>query len=127
MPQSKYKNGEQRMIGVIGDEDTCTGFLLAGVGDKNPKKGLGPNFFVVEKNTKQGDIEEGFRSLVSRDDIAVILICQHIANDIRYLIDEHSMSKEPLPCILEIPSKQIPFDGSKDPVLSKLRMFLGEK
>lgn len=34
------------LIAVIGDEDTATGFLLAGVGDNQPS--LGPNYFVVD-------------------------------------------------------------------------------
>lgn len=34
------------LIAIIGDEDTATGFLLAGVGDNQPS--LGPNYFVVD-------------------------------------------------------------------------------
>lgn len=37
------------LIAVIGDEDTATGFLLAGVGDNQRKSG--PNFFVVDPST----------------------------------------------------------------------------
>jgi V-type H+-transporting ATPase subunit F len=118
----KYRSGEERLVGIIGDEDTVTGFLLAGVGDNNPKKKLGPNYFVVGKNTPVSEIESVFRSMVARSDIGMVLVCQHIANDIRYAIASH---KEALPCVLEIPSKQIPFDESKDPVLSKLNRFLG--
>lgn len=34
------------LIAIIGDEDTATGFLLAGVGDNQPTHG--PNYFVVD-------------------------------------------------------------------------------
>ena len=123
MPPKKYRAGEERLIAVIGDEDTVTGFLLAGVGDAKPKKSkAGPNYFVVGKQTPVADIEAAFKAMVARPDIAMLLICQHIANDIRYAIEDH---KEALPCVLEIPSKQVAFDESKDPVLSKLNRFLG--
>lgn len=37
------------LIAVIGDEDTATGFLLAGVGDNHPSHGS--NYFVVDSST----------------------------------------------------------------------------
>lgn len=37
--------GGDSIIGVIGDEDTVTGFLLAGVGQRDAK---GSNFLVVD-------------------------------------------------------------------------------
>jgi hypothetical protein len=37
------------LVAVIGDEDTATGFLLAGVGENNAT--LGPNYFVVDSST----------------------------------------------------------------------------
>ena len=118
----RYRQGEERLVAIIGDEDTVTGFLLAGVGDDDPRKSRGPNFFVVNKSTPLGDIEDNFKRLVSRPDVGAILICQHIANDIRHLLAEH---KNPLPCVLEIPSKDLPFDANKDDVLSKVNRALG--
>jgi V-type H+-transporting ATPase subunit F len=117
----RYKDGEQRMIGVIGDEDTVTGFLLAGVGDKNGKNGA--NFFVVSKATSLGEIEDAFRTMAARDDISMILIVQHIANDIQHAIEAHTAA---LPCVLEIPSKSVAYDPAKDVVLAKLNRYLGE-
>lgn len=38
-----------KLISVIGDEDTCVGFLLGGVGEIN--KNRHPNFMVVDKST----------------------------------------------------------------------------
>lgn len=63
-----------RLIAVLGDEDTCVGFLLGGVGELN--RARAPNYLVVTKATPLADIEEAFKGFVERDDIAVILINQ---------------------------------------------------
>ena len=120
----RYKNGEERIIAVIGDEDTITGFLLAGVGDNDPRKSRGPNFFIAQKTTPLSDIEAAFNRFIARPDIGIILICQHIANDIRHLI---AAVEDPLPCVLEIPSKELPYDNDKDVVLQKVNRALGIK
>ncbi len=44
-----------KLIGVIGDEDTCVGFLLGGVGELN--KNRKPNFMVVDNDTPLSEIE----------------------------------------------------------------------
>lgn len=51
--------GRGKLIAVIGDEDTCTGFLLGGIGELN--KNRKPNFLVVEKDTSITEIEETFK------------------------------------------------------------------
>ena len=38
-----------KLIAVIGDEDTCVGFLLGGVGELN--RARNPNYLVVSKST----------------------------------------------------------------------------
>jgi hypothetical protein len=55
-------------------------------------------------------IEETFKTFVAREDIAIILINQHIAEMIRYAVDQHIAS---IPAVLEIPSKEMPYDPSK--------------
>lgn len=40
-----------KLISVIGDEDTCVGFLLGGVGEIN--KNRHPNFMVVDKSNEE--------------------------------------------------------------------------
>lgn len=64
-------------MGVIGDEDTCVGFLLGGVGELN--KNRQPNFLVVDKNTAVSDIEETLKTFIRREDISIILINQNVA------------------------------------------------
>lgn len=130
----RYRNGEQRIVGIIGDEDTVTGFLLAGVGDNrvaqvqasNAGEGqlssLPPNYYVVNPSTPLSEIEEAFASMCARKDIGIIIICQHIANDIRHLVEEHHAV---IPCILEIPSKGQKYDAEKDFVLEKITRALG--
>ncbi|XP_036184646.1 V-type proton ATPase subunit F isoform X1 [Myotis myotis] len=56
--------GRGKLIAVIGDEDTVTGFLLGGIGELN--KNRHPNFLVVEKDTTVNEIEDTFRSLQGR-------------------------------------------------------------
>ncbi|MBN3319225.1 VATF ATPase, partial [Atractosteus spatula] len=143
--------GRGKLIAVIGDEDTCTGFLLGGVGELN--KNRKPNFLVVEKDTSITEIEETFnssffpylknaagtqafmcfcvrlpllwgRSFLARDDIGIILINQFIAEMIRHAIDAHMQS---IPAVLEIPSKEHPYDASKDSILRRAKgMFSAE-
>ncbi|KAK3105976.1 hypothetical protein FSP39_009974 [Pinctada imbricata] len=97
--------------------DTCTGFLLGGIGELNKKRE--PNFLVVDKNTSRHDIEETFRGFLKREDIAIILINQTIAEEIRYVIDSHN---DPIPAVLEIPSKDSPYDSSKDSILRRAKV-----
>lgn len=103
-----------KLLAVIGDEDTCTGFLLGGIGELN--KTRQPNFMVVDKNTPSSEIEEQLRTFLSRKDIAIVLISQSIAEVVRYVIDAHT---DPIPTILEIPSKDCQYDPSKDSILRR--------
>ncbi|XP_063216672.1 V-type proton ATPase subunit F 1 [Bacillus rossius redtenbacheri] len=105
-----------KLVSVIGDEDTCVGFLLGGVGEIN--KNRNANFLVVDKNTSVSEVEEGFKRFVKRDDIDIILINQNVAEMIRHVIDSHT---QPLPAILEIPSKDHPYDATKDSILRRAR------
>mmetsp|Transcript_4984 Transcript_4984/g.10998 ORF Transcript_4984/g.10998 Transcript_4984/m.10998 type:complete len:122 (-) Transcript_4984:92-457(-) len=108
------------LIAIIGDEDTVTGFLLAGVGHRDAK---GQNFLVVDPaKTKIDAIEKAFRDFTARADISIILINQTIAEEIRYLIKAYD---KVIPTILEIPSKDAQYDESKDEVLQRVQKLLG--
>jgi len=122
MATSSSALAKGKLISIIGDEDTCTGFLLGGIGelDKHRK----PNFLVVDKNTSVSDVEEAFKSFSTRDDIAIILINQNIAEMIRHVLDNYT---QPIPAVLEIPSKDHPYDSSKDSILRRAKgMFAAE-
>uniref|UniRef100_A0A8C9K5P9 V-type proton ATPase subunit F n=1 Tax=Panthera tigris altaica TaxID=74533 RepID=A0A8C9K5P9_PANTA len=135
--------GRGKLIAVIGDEDTVTGFLLGGIGELN--KNRHPNFLVVEKDTTINEIEDTFRygtgevevtpdmgsllispnrQFLNRDDIGIILINQYIAEMVRHALDAHQRS---IPAVLEIPSKEHPYDAAKDSILRRARgMFTAE-
>ncbi|KAG9412569.1 V-type proton ATPase subunit F [Aphanomyces cochlioides] len=109
-----------KLVGVIGDEDTVTGFILAGVGHRTPE---GTNFLVVKPNTPISVIEDAFKRLTSRDDIAIILINQHVAEEIRHLLNAYEKT---IPTVLEIPSKDSPYDPAKDYIMKRVNLMLGE-
>eukprot|EP01114_Cavostelium_apophysatum_P022657 TRINITY_DN826_c0_g1_i1.p1 TRINITY_DN826_c0_g1~~TRINITY_DN826_c0_g1_i1.p1 ORF type:complete len:128 (-),score=16.18 TRINITY_DN826_c0_g1_i1:267-650(-) len=108
------------MIGLIGDEDTVTGFLMSGVGNVDTKKQK--NFYVVTSRSTQNEIEQAFRTLTTREDIAVLLITQKVADDIRYLLAEYDKL---IPAVLEIPSKDHPYNPEKDSVMARVLKMSG--
>ena len=107
-------------IAVIGDEDTVTGLLLTGIGQMEQDGTT--NFLVVRPKTQLEEIEAAFKSFTSRDDVAVLVINQHIANEIRGLIEAY---ENPLPAILEIPSKDHPYKPEEDTVFKRVSTLLG--
>ncbi|KIZ02227.1 V-type H+-transporting ATPase subunit F [Monoraphidium neglectum] len=111
---------EGALVAVIADEDTITGFLLAGVGDVDLRKRT--NFLIVDGKTTVRHIETSFKEFSARDDIAIILISQPIANMIRHVIANHN---KPIPAVLEIPSKDAPYDPNQDSLLIRVKHLLG--
>ncbi|KAF7320026.1 V-type proton ATPase subunit F [Mycena kentingensis (nom. inval.)] len=111
----------RNLLAVIGDEDSITGLLLAGIGhiNENHKK----NFLVVDSKTQVSTIEAAFQDFIERKDIAILLINQHIAAKIRPTVDKY---QQPFPALLEIPSKDHPYDPSKDSILKRVQKLFGE-
>lgn len=118
----KFSRTENNMLlAVIGDEETVTGFLLAGIGERNENS---TNFLIVNSTTEKPQIEDFFKSLVSRKDIGIILISQHVAEIIRETLDAYD---EIIPTVLEIPSKNHPYSIEKDSVMQRaLRQLYGQ-
>ncbi|KAH9853056.1 vacuolar ATP synthase [Lenzites betulinus] len=112
---------ERNLLAVIGDEDTVTGMLLAGIGNvgQNQKK----NFLVVDSKTHVPVIEAAFEEFTQRKDIAILLINQHVAEKIRPMVDKY---QEAFPALLEIPSKDHPYDPNKDSILKRVHKLFGE-
>lgn len=100
-----------KLVAVIGDEDTVTGFLLAGVGHRTAE---GANFLIVKQDTQLQQVEEAFAKLSQRKDIGIVLINQHIANDIRHVLKDYNQT---IPTVLEIPSKEHPYDPEQDYIM----------
>ena len=82
----------------------------------------GSNFLIVKQDTKLQQVEEAFLSLSTRDDVGIILINQHIANDIRHVLKDYHAT---IPTVLEIPSKEHPYDPEQDYIMQRVNMFLG--
>ena len=117
------RNENNMLLGIIGDEETVTGFLLAGIGERNQDTG-NTNFMKVNSKTTNDQIEEFFHSLVTRKDIGIILISQDVADRIRDTLDAYN---EIIPTVLEIPSKQHPYSIEKDSIMQKaLRQLYGQ-
>merc|ERR1719331_2992406 len=106
---------DNTLLAVIGDEDTITGFMLAGVGDLNAAKET--NYLVVTSRTTLTQIEDAFKKFTKRKDISIILINQHIADMIRHVLADYEAL---IPTVLEIPSKEHPYDAEKDSVMLKI-------
>ncbi|CAN8248008.1 unnamed protein product [Cochlearia groenlandica] len=104
------------LIAMIADEDTVVGFLMAGVGNVDIRRKT--NYLIVDSKTTVRQIEDAFKEFSSRDDIAIVLISQYVANMIRFLVDSYN---KPVPAILEIPSKDHPYDPAHDSVLSRVK------
>nr|POF00932.1 v-type proton atpase subunit f [Quercus suber] len=165
LDRSQYKDRE--FLAVIGDEDSVTGILLAGVGvsllsslgllryveiegpwskELQSWKGwLGKqqdridvtetlhvtdppdsqkNYLVVDAKTEDSTLEDAFDQFTTqRKDIAILLINQHIADRIRGRVDAYN---EAFPSVLEIPSKDHPYDAEKDSVMKRVRKLFGE-
>ncbi|KAF1354010.1 ATPase, V1 complex, subunit F [Delphinella strobiligena] len=122
LPSSAYK--DRQFIAVIGDEDTVTGILLAGVGHVTDPPDSQKNYLVVDQKTETSTIEAAFEQFTSkRKDIGILLINQHIAEKIRGRVDKYN---EAFPSLLEIPSKDHPYDPEKDSVMKRVQKIFGE-
>jgi V-type H+-transporting ATPase subunit F len=103
------------LMAVMADESTVTGFLLTGLGERG-KDGT-RNYMIVDKETSDQALEEGFARFL-RDDIGVVLIAQSLAERLRNMIVAHQNDEEKLiPTILEIPAKDAPYNPCKDAML----------
>ncbi|KAG9531316.1 vacuolar ATP synthase, partial [Aureobasidium melanogenum] len=122
LPQSAYK--DRQFLAVIGDEDSVTGVLLAGIGHVTDPPDSQKNYLVVDHKTETHAIEQAFDSFTQeRKDIAILLINQHIADKIRSRVDSYTQA---FPSLLEIPSKDHPYDPEKDSVMKRVRKLFGE-
>uniref|UniRef100_A0A1B6F1S8 V-type proton ATPase subunit F n=1 Tax=Cuerna arida TaxID=1464854 RepID=A0A1B6F1S8_9HEMI len=113
--KTQLPSTSNRLIAVIADEDTCVGFLLAGIGEIKNRKA---NYLVVDKDTKVSVIEDTFKDFTKRGTIEIILITLTVADMIRDVLNTY---KQLFPVVLEIPSKDHPYEPMKDPILKRAR------
>ena len=76
-------------------------------------------YFIVD--TPLHELEEAVKGFLNRDDIAIVLIAQYVAELIRHIVDAWD---KPIPSIIEIPSKEHAFDPSKDSILKRAQVFI---
>eukprot|EP00933_Yihiella_yeosuensis_P074952 TRINITY_DN84056_c0_g1_i1.p1 TRINITY_DN84056_c0_g1~~TRINITY_DN84056_c0_g1_i1.p1 ORF type:complete len:126 (+),score=21.56 TRINITY_DN84056_c0_g1_i1:20-397(+) len=120
---SEFLSKGSGLIAIMGDEDTVAGFMLTGIGHRSKKSGS--NFMIVDpEKTPKDKAIAFFKGLTERPDIALILVNQSIAEMIRSAIEAHTA---PLPTVLEIPSKEHPYDESKDPIMIRVNKLLGSQ
>ncbi|KAL2540634.1 V-type proton ATPase subunit F [Abeliophyllum distichum] len=88
----QIRTSNSALIAMIADEDTITGFLLAGVGNVDLRRKT--NYLIVESKTTVKQIEDAFKEFTTREDIGIVLISQYVANMIRFLVDSYN---KPIP------------------------------
>ena len=80
------------------------------------------NFMIVDKDTTDIEIELQLKDFIEeRSDIGVVLISQFVADRVRKIIAAHN---KVLPTLLEIPSKDHPYDPSKDTIVVRAANIL---
>ncbi len=79
-------------IAVIGDEETVTGFMLAGVREGHVAR----DAFETEKAMKR---------VFNTPDIVVLFITSDLARDVRHMIKDRMSRGEFYPIVVEIPPK----------------------
>lgn len=103
---------DRHLIGLIADTDMATGMILAGIANSTN------NYFIVDSKTPTSAIEETFINFTTnRRDMAIVLITQQVADRIRRVVDAYEAI---LPALLEIPSRDCPYDEDKDSVLKRI-------
>lgn len=108
------------LISVIGDEDTVTGFLLTGIGERGHNRET--NFFIVAETTPKQEVEAAFHKFITRPDAAILLITQKIAE--KYLREEVNAHTAVIPTILEIPSKGYAYNAQQDNIMQRAARLL---
>ncbi len=92
MERRRYKKDSGILkVSVIGDEDTVTGFRLAGVKETQ----------VIEDNS---NLEQAFEEI--EDDVGVIVLTERIAEKRRDYIESYKKEKDVFPILVEIPDKK---------------------
>eukprot|EP00933_Yihiella_yeosuensis_P052154 TRINITY_DN50167_c0_g1_i1.p2 TRINITY_DN50167_c0_g1~~TRINITY_DN50167_c0_g1_i1.p2 ORF type:complete len:135 (-),score=41.11 TRINITY_DN50167_c0_g1_i1:532-936(-) len=122
MVKAKFLTQSDLKVGLIGDEETVTGMVLAGIGhvDGQGRK----NFMAVDSKTHRKDIDEKFKDLTSRKDIAMVVITQNCADEIRATIEEYNKSGKVVPTVMEIPQNGAVWDPKKDSIMQRVLFFM---
>ncbi|XP_030761233.1 V-type proton ATPase subunit F-like [Sitophilus oryzae] len=104
-----------RLIAIIGDEDTCVGFVLAGIGEVDEFEN--PNYFIVDQKTNEYTLEKIFNNFTHREDIGLILITKEAADKISTVV-KHYKSVDP--AVLVIPGHNGPYEIQLPPGVQEI-------
>lgn len=146
--------GDSKIICVIGDEDTVTGFLLAGIGQRDAH---GANFLVVDASASPFSPlpRPVARARCARRRLAHLACLLALAHaetprdtlertfkamlardDCGLLLINQPIAdairpvvnahRAIIPMVLEIPSKDVAYDAKKDPLMKRVLQMLGE-
>ena len=74
-------------------------------------------------DTKHSAIEAAFGKFTSSPNVGILLISQPVAESIRYVVSKHTKL---IPTILEIPTKEEPYDPEKDSIMQKINRLTGQ-
>ena len=78
--------------------------------------------FLPVAETSTAQLEEAFHLFTNRKDIAILIINQYVAARIRDTIDNYGGTS---PSIIEVPSKEHPYEPDQDAIHRRARLLLG--
>jgi len=111
---------ETRVIACLADEDTVAGLTLAGVGGTDARGNK--HLVAVTPETPAASLEDAFRGFLKDPAVGVVLVSQPVANRIRPAMDAHTAAS---PAVLEVPSKEAPYDPEEDSLLRRVKQLYG--
>lgn len=87
---------------------------MAGTGNYSQRRHE-TNFFVYNENeTSLSELEEAVRGFLNKENIAILLIVQYLAEKVRHVLDSFDRK---LPAIIEIPNKDHQYNPDRDSIL----------
>ena len=94
---------------VIGEQNTITGFSLAGV----------KRTYLLDEG------KENLKDILSEDGLGVLVLTERFAEDNRKAIEDHQSSKRVTPIIVEVPDVTGPIEREVDPIRELIRRAIG--
>lgn len=110
----KHSNPEKE-IAVIGDEDTCIGFSLAGI----------KHITAINENVEKVEILMEIKGYMKTPEIGFIIITQKIAELVRTELEKLKGEKELYPIFIELPDKHGEAPDRTDPIKLLIRRAIG--
>ena len=94
---------------VIGEQNTITGFSLAGV----------RRTYLPEEG------KANLKDILSEDGLGVLILTERFAQDNRKAVEDHQASKRVTPIVVEVPDINGPIERVVDPIRELIRRALG--